>query len=69
MRLQFLMCFWLFAVSPTVWVAGADRQVARPLPDHPGNVFLSGEEVTLPVPAGVVQWRATDLDGELVSKV
>ena len=38
----------------------------RPLPDHPGNVFLAGEEVSIPLdshaPSG---WQAVDYDGHV----
>ncbi|MFV1965953.1 MAG: hypothetical protein ACC628_11050 [Pirellulaceae bacterium] len=66
MRLPSLLCLWLLVASPTAWVAGADRHVAEPLPDHPGNVYRMGEEVTAPVPEGAVHWRASDIDGTVV---
>ena len=68
MRLNWLACFSLLFVSPTIWVAAADRHLAEPLPGHPGNVYLKGEKVTVPIPAGVVQWRASDLDGLVVGQ-
>lgn len=68
MRLQLLVCFWLLVVSPAVWGADAGRRVAEPLPGHPGNVYLMGEEVTVPIPAGAAQWRASDLDGMVVGQ-
>ena len=38
--------------------------VPAPLPDHPGNVFLEGEEVSIPVPEKVrlvsTRWRLSD---------
>ena len=42
--------------------------MAEPLPGHPGNVYLAGEEVTVPIPAGAAQWRASDLAGEIVKQ-
>jgi hypothetical protein len=27
-----------------------DRTLPKPLPEHPGNVFLAGEEVVVPLP-------------------
>jgi hypothetical protein len=40
----------------------------KPLPGHPGNVFLAGEEVTIDLPAGRERWRTTDYEGRLVAK-
>lgn len=39
----------------------------RPLPAHPGNVFVAGEPVAVKLPeAGTGSWRLTDYDGRLV---
>ncbi len=41
-----------------------DRVIPRPLPDHPGNIFLAGEEVSVPTPGltnGI--WRVLDYEG------
>jgi len=43
------------------------REVARPLPGHPGNVFLAGEEVQIPVLPGPALWRAYDYDDRMVA--
>jgi len=44
--------------------AAARRQIPAPLPNHPGNIFLAGESVRIPVPdklaAAVTQWRLLD---------
>ena len=32
--------------------------------EHPGNVFLAGEEVRVAVPASWSTWRAIDIDGK-----
>ena len=62
----------LGAVLPAIllhlWAAvvyGADpvdRHPARPLAEHPGNVFLADENVTLSLPAGGGVWRVVDYD-------
>ena len=31
-------------------VDGLDRTLPKPLPEHPGNVFLVGEEIVVPLP-------------------
>ena len=51
--------------------AGAGtRTIPRPLPSHPGNIFLAGETVTVPVlPAGDGDtWRAVDYEGRTVAE-
>jgi hypothetical protein len=45
--------------------AFAARDIPRPLPSHPGNVFLAGEQVSVPAPSsGTETWRTTDYDGK-----
>jgi hypothetical protein len=45
----------------------AAEPVAAPLPDHPGNVFLAGEEIAIALPAGnAAAWQLIDYDGKLV---
>jgi hypothetical protein len=46
----------------------APRGIPRPLPSHPGNIFLAGEEVSVPLP-GVTNapWRALDYEGRVVA--
>ncbi|HEY3324074.1 MAG TPA: hypothetical protein VGP72_26715 [Planctomycetota bacterium] len=44
--------------------AGMDRPIPRPLPDHPGNIFVAGEEVSVPV-AGDGAWKTVDYDGKV----
>jgi hypothetical protein len=51
--------------------AGAGpRTIPRPLPPHPGNIFLAGETVTVPAPpAGDGDaWRAVDYEGRVVAE-
>ena len=43
----------------------APRGIPAPLPDHPGNVFLAGEAVTVRVPAkDGAAWEAVDYEGK-----
>lgn len=44
------------------------RVIPRPLPNHPGNVFLEGEEVSVPVGEGDTAWRALDYEGKVVAE-
>jgi hypothetical protein len=45
-----------------------DKPVARPLSNHPGNVFLSGEDVVVPLSAqDGATWRSVDYDGKPVA--
>jgi hypothetical protein len=50
--------------------AGAPaRTLPKPLPEHPGNVFLAGEEVVVSLPReGTAPWRVLDYDGKLVAE-
>jgi hypothetical protein len=51
--------------------AGAGTRVMpRPLPSHPGNIFLAGETVTVPaLPASDGEaWRAVDYEGRIVAE-
>ncbi len=45
------------------------RIIPHPLPDHPGNVFLAGEQVVVGVPSGHgLEWRAVDYEGIQVAQ-
>ena len=50
--------------------AGAEigtRAIPRPLPSHPGNIFLAGELVSVTAPSGGAEsWRAVDYEGKTV---
>lgn len=51
------------AATPAKAADSMARGVPKPLADHPGNVFLSGEEVILRVPAGQADgWRVLDYE-------
>ncbi|MGO9115637.1 MAG: hypothetical protein ACLP9L_41045 [Thermoguttaceae bacterium] len=46
-------------------VGAEDKPVARPLPNHPGNVFLAGEEVSIVLSAeDGATWHVADYDGK-----
>jgi hypothetical protein len=35
----------------------AERPIPKPLPSHPGNIFVAGEEVMVPLPGNTAGWR------------
>jgi hypothetical protein len=45
-----------------------ERPIPTPLAGHPGNVFLAGEAVVIPVPAQSTRWRAVDIDGKVIGE-
>ncbi|OGV65773.1 MAG: hypothetical protein A3K19_25800 [Lentisphaerae bacterium RIFOXYB12_FULL_65_16] len=57
--------------SHTHSVAATARGTPVPLPSHPGNVFLVGEEVTAPIPESVAAtartWKVVDEQQRLVT--
>jgi hypothetical protein len=60
----------LICASLVVQAGDASRTIPHPLPSHPGNIFLAGEDVTLPAPpAGDGDtWRAVDYAGRSVAE-
>lgn len=67
-KLIFLATVVAFGMSPAFHLAAepAGRAIPRPLPSHPGNIFVEGEEVT--VSAGSIggSWHANDYEGNAV---
>jgi hypothetical protein len=59
--------FWVGTVSQA---GAANRTIPHPLPSHPGNIFLAGENVTVPAPpAGDGDtWRAVNYEGRSVAE-
>jgi hypothetical protein len=58
----------LAAVSVLATAAGPVRKLPQPLPDHPGHVFLAGEEVAVALPPGEpAPWRLFDYEDQPVS--
>jgi hypothetical protein len=48
---------------------GSGREVPRPLPSHPGNVFVAGEPVNIAAPPGEGEtWRAVDYEGKTAAQ-
>ncbi len=60
-------CLILASLGIATLVRGADRPIPRPLANHPGNVFLQGEDVVVKVaPKAVEDWKLIDYDGHTV---
>ena len=58
----------LFLGSTTASAGAEDKPSVRPLPNHPGNVFLAGEEVIVPLAArDASTWKLVDYDGKTVA--
>lgn len=53
----------------TLGVSGATREVPTPLPENPGNIFLEGTAVTIPVPANSPpNWQLRDYADQLLAQ-
>jgi hypothetical protein len=59
--LSFVVCFTSEAIA-------GRRNVPTPLAPHPGNIFLTSEEITMPVPGSAGEWRLVDYEGEAVMR-
>lgn len=46
----------------------AERAIPQPLPSHPGNIFVAGEEVEVSIPDGTTAWCVVDYDGKVVAE-
>jgi hypothetical protein len=45
-----------------------ERGMPKPLPEHPGNIFLAGEEIVVQLPSGDGAWRVVDYDSRVVAE-
>ena len=67
--LGFPVAVMLLAAAIAGTSAAATRAVPGPLPDHPGNVFLEGEAVTVTIPVlDAAAWEVVDYDGKRVAE-
>ena len=56
-------------IAPADLALASERDIPKPLPDHPGNVFLVGEEVAVQLSGAQADaWRCVDYDGQVVAK-
>jgi hypothetical protein len=54
-----LVCTLLLGVAMS-----AIAQNPSPLPGNPGNIFVEGQDVSIPAPEGASSWRAVDENGK-----
>lgn len=58
----------MLAIFSAAAADGPARSLPKPLSGHPGNIFLAGEEVILPAPAGPAEgWQLVDYDDQPVT--
>jgi hypothetical protein len=57
-------------LAATSLAIAAERAIPKPLPEHPGNVFLAGEDVVVDAPGAANDdaWQAVDYDGKIVAE-
>lgn len=66
-------CSFVLAINLLLLIVGATsatetESAPRPLPNHPGNIFLSDESVEVPMPGSDdVAWDLTDYEGRSVA--
>ena len=44
------------------------RGIPKPLPAHPGNVFIEGEEVVVPLPKSDARWNLVNYEGQALGE-
>ncbi|NLE37922.1 MAG: hypothetical protein GX621_07845 [Pirellulaceae bacterium] len=63
-------CALLMVLLASNALTAAERVIPRPLPDHPGNLFVEGEDVVIGVPETAdATWRVVDYDGRVVAEI
>ena len=62
-----LCCYALLSMAVGTAVA---REIPKPLPHHPGNIFLEGEDVVVPLPdktAGI--WKLYNYEDQILAEI
>ena len=68
-RCMLVLCAVAAAGLMTQPLPAAEPTMPAPLPDHPGNVFLAGEPVSVTIPVlDLAAWRVTDYEGKTVAE-
>ena len=60
-----------FASSPDIDAAQSppsSRGIPKSLPAHPGNVFIEGEDVVVPLPKSDARWSLVNYDGQALGE-
>jgi hypothetical protein len=66
--LRIVLCLLLLG-SPVTFVRADGRPLPKPLADHPGNIFVAGEEIVVSRPGAAARnWRAVDYEGKTVAQ-
>ncbi|MGD0091103.1 MAG: hypothetical protein ABSE73_14390 [Planctomycetota bacterium] len=72
MNTPWVVVLCALAVPLLSLAAESKRVIPKPLPDHPGNIFLAGEEAAVPLPpandAKSQAWRLADYEGKTVAE-
>src|SRR5438045_3629229 len=64
-----IIALMFVVLNVSVVAENARREIPRPLPSHPGNIFLAGEPVTVPAPPGDAStWRMMDYSNNVIAK-
>src|SRR4051812_2808780 len=58
----------LVLVLCSIAASAVAAALPRPLPEHPGNIFVAGEHVVVPVDGGG-EWTVTDYEGKTTPAV
>ncbi len=69
-----LLCSAVLLLAREFELAGAElpslpRELPRTLRNHPGNVFLAGEDATVELPTPPRSWRFVDYDGQVLKEL
>lgn len=65
-----MLCCSCLLVGTGAPAAGADRAIPRPLAGNPGNVFVAGQPITVPIADQAEgEWRLVDYDERRVATV
>src|SRR4051812_42928052 len=67
-QLAFVILSSLLAFALPHRVLAGSRTIPKPLPNHPGNIFLAGEEIVLTVPSDAA-WEVLDYEGKFAQEI
>jgi hypothetical protein len=59
----------MLATCWSLTAAPLRRDLPQPFASHPGNIFVAGEEVIVPLPKTGARWRLMDYEGQSLGGV
>lgn len=59
----------LLATCWSLTAAPLPRDLPQPLTPHPGNIFVAGEDVVVPMPKTSMRWRLVNHEGQSLGDV